>query len=58
MCDDVIMLREGLVVDQGSPQELIQGAMARDAWRRCSSTSHAAAAEESDQEVPLPEIAA
>jgi len=23
MCDDVIMLREGLVVDQGSPQELI-----------------------------------
>ncbi len=24
MCDDVIMLREGLVVDQGSPQELIQ----------------------------------
>jgi ABC-2 type transport system ATP-binding protein len=24
MCDDVIMLREGLVVDQGSPQDLIE----------------------------------
>jgi ABC-2 type transport system ATP-binding protein len=24
MCDDVIMLRQGLVVDQGSPQELIE----------------------------------
>src|SRR5450432_2869704 len=24
MCDDVIMMREGLVVDQGSPQELIE----------------------------------
>jgi len=23
MCDDVIMLREGRVVDQGSPQELL-----------------------------------
>jgi len=23
MCDDVIMLRAGLLVDQGSPQELI-----------------------------------
>jgi ABC-type multidrug transport system ATPase subunit len=30
MCDDVIMLRAGVVVDQGSPQELVGALRSRD----------------------------
>ena len=62
MCDDVIMLRAGLVVDQGSP-EAWSRAMAAPTWSRCSSTSRAAAPSgradgEGDHGAPVREVAA
>jgi ABC-2 type transport system ATP-binding protein len=57
MCDDVIMLREGLVVDQGSPQELI-GRYGRETMEEVFLDVARGRSEESDQEVPSPEIAA
>jgi ABC-2 type transport system ATP-binding protein len=57
MCDDVIMLREGLVVDQGSPQDLIER-YGRETMDEVFLDVARGRSEESDQELPSPEIAA
>jgi len=57
MCDDVIMLREGLVVDQGSPQELIER-YGRGTMEEVFLDVARGRSEESEQSAPTPEIAA
>ena len=57
MCDDVIMLREGLVVDQGSPQELIER-YGRENMEEVFLDVARGRHEDSDQSAPSREIAA
>jgi ABC-2 type transport system ATP-binding protein len=57
MCDDVIMLREGLVVDQGSPQELIER-YGRETMEEVFLDVARGRSDASDQEEPSREIAA
>jgi ABC-2 type transport system ATP-binding protein len=57
MCDDVIMLREGRVVDQGSPQDLI-ARFGRENMDEVFLDIARGGIEESDLAGPMPELAA
>ena len=57
MCDDVIMLREGRVVDQGSPQELI-AKYGRENMEEVFLDIARGGGEESELGGPTPEVAA
>ncbi len=57
MCDDVIMLREGLVVDQGSPQELI-ARYGRENMEEVFLDVARGRGDEADRDIPTREIAA
>jgi len=57
MCDDVIMLREGRVVDQGSPRDLI-AQYGRENMDEVFLDIARGGGEESDLGAPTPEVAA
>jgi ABC-2 type transport system ATP-binding protein len=57
MCDDVIMLREGLVVDQGAPQALL-ARYGRENMEQVFLDVARGGSEEAEQSAPAPEVAA